>query len=131
MWSRTIAAIAVLAPVWLGTPAIAASAKKQPPAAAQKLTPETVNTAAFSAQPAKPAKPAKADKASKAMDPVVLKAQILLDRAGFSPGSIDAIDGENYAKALTAFQRQNGLDGPASSTSRPGRSSPPPLPIPC
>jgi lipoprotein-anchoring transpeptidase ErfK/SrfK len=111
MWSRTIAVIAVLAPVCLGTPAIAA--KKPAQAAAPKLTLETVNAAQFSAKPAQPGKPAKTDKkdkAAKTMDPVVLKAQVLLDRAGFSPGVIDAMGGENFAKALTVFQRENGLD---------------------
>jgi lipoprotein-anchoring transpeptidase ErfK/SrfK len=40
---------------------------------------------------------------------VVLKAEVLLDRAGFSPGAIDAKPGENFAKALAAFQRSAGL----------------------
>jgi lipoprotein-anchoring transpeptidase ErfK/SrfK len=118
MWSRSIALIAVLAPVWLATPAIAASAKKPPPVSAPKLTLESVNAAEFSAKPAKPAKPAKSDKASKSLDPVVLKAQVLLDRAGFSPGVIDALGGENFAKALTAFQRQNEL-GPSGKLDEP------------
>ena len=39
----------------------------------------------------------------------VLNAAILLDRAGFSPGAIDGRDGENFAKALHAFQQVNGL----------------------
>jgi lipoprotein-anchoring transpeptidase ErfK/SrfK len=112
MWSRTIAAVAVLASVGLGTPAIAA--KKPAQAPAPKLTLESVNNAEFFAKPAKPGQSAKTHKkhqASKTLDPVVLKAQVLLDRAGFSPGVIDAMGGENFAKALTAFQRQNELDG--------------------
>src|SRR5215216_3022824 len=39
----------------------------------------------------------------------VLNAAILLDRAGFSPGAIDGRDGDNFAKALHAFQQVNGL----------------------
>jgi lipoprotein-anchoring transpeptidase ErfK/SrfK len=42
--------------------------------------------------------------------PVLLKAQVLLDRAGFSPGAIDARDGENFDKALRAFQQSRELD---------------------
>jgi lipoprotein-anchoring transpeptidase ErfK/SrfK len=105
MWSRTIAAVAVLAPVWLGTPATAASAKKPAQASVQRLTLESVNAAEF-----KPGKPAKAENVAKALDPAVLKAQVRLDRAGFSPGVIDATGGDNFAKALTAYQRENGLD---------------------
>jgi peptidoglycan hydrolase-like protein with peptidoglycan-binding domain len=42
--------------------------------------------------------------------PVLLKAQVLLDRAGFSPGTIDAREGGNFEKALGAFQQAHGLD---------------------
>lgn len=37
-------------------------------------------------------------------DPLIIRTQILLDRAGTSPGVIDGYDGENYRKALRAFE---------------------------
>jgi lipoprotein-anchoring transpeptidase ErfK/SrfK len=40
---------------------------------------------------------------------VVIKAAVLLDRAGFSPGAIDGRTSPNFVNALRAFQQHNGL----------------------
>jgi lipoprotein-anchoring transpeptidase ErfK/SrfK len=48
-------------------------------------------------------------KKAPAIDQNVLQAEVLLDRAGLSPGTIDGRDGDNFAKAMHAFQQVNGL----------------------
>jgi lipoprotein-anchoring transpeptidase ErfK/SrfK len=63
------------------------------------LTVETVNVAGTMA----PAADAKPDPAA------TLRAQILLDRAHFSSGEIDAAAGSNLRVAIAGFQRQRGL----------------------
>jgi lipoprotein-anchoring transpeptidase ErfK/SrfK len=71
-----------------------------PPAmAAEALNAATVNQAQVSPK-------AKKGSSSQA---VMLRAQVLLDRASFSPGMIDGKSGENAKQAITAFQKARGL----------------------
>lgn len=66
---------------------------------AAALTAEAVNQASFNAK----AKP------RGGIEPAVLRAQIMLDRLRFSPGSIDGRNGDSFTKALDAFATANGL----------------------
>jgi lipoprotein-anchoring transpeptidase ErfK/SrfK len=68
-----------------------------PPASAAPLTGAAINAASFSKQAEEPS------------HALVAKAQVLLDRARFSPGAIDGREGDTFGNALKAFQRQNGL----------------------
>ncbi len=83
--ARLFAAAVVLC--WLAVPARAAG-----------LDAAAINNADFRAKPAE-------DK----IDATVVKAQILLDRALFSPGEIDGKLAENTRKALRAFAEAKGL----------------------
>lgn len=67
------------------------------PVHAQSLTLEAVNGADLKA------------KEEKGVRPAILKAQVLLDRARFSPGAIDGHDGENVQNAIKAFEKARDL----------------------
>ena len=66
---------------------------------ATALDPSAINNAQYSS------KRTSQDK----LDPAVVKAEILLDRAQFSPGEIDGKLSDNVRKALKEFARANGL----------------------
>ncbi|TBY15774.1 L,D-transpeptidase family protein [Rhizobium leguminosarum] len=71
-------------------------------AAARELRPEAINTASIASIGAE--KPAPADP-----DPAIVRLQVLLDRAGASPGVIDGLSGENVNKAVAGFEAMNDL----------------------
>jgi lipoprotein-anchoring transpeptidase ErfK/SrfK len=81
----------------IGAPA-AGSPSAGSSASAVTLTPDSVNAAGKTAIAG-----AKPDTAA------ILRAQILLDRARFSPGEIDGATGSNMRRALAGFQRKLGL----------------------
>ena len=81
-------AVALLSPVWF----------VQLAAAPVQLHAEAINKAEPSGKNQRNLSPA-----------VIARAQILLGRAKFSPGEIDAKDGENFKKAIRAFAEANGL----------------------
>src|SRR5215475_13142637 len=68
------------------------------PASAKSLDAEAVNKAQFDVPFA----------SKKAISPLVIKAEILLARAHFSPGEISGRLGENLNKAIAAFAEAQG-----------------------
>ncbi|AWN39428.1 L,D-transpeptidase [Methylobacterium durans] len=109
------ACVALVGTLCLSAPGLAAP-KREPPT----LNRDAVNAAAPEAKD-KDAKPQKkvARKESRKdddPDPLTVKAQVLLDRARFSPGAIDGRDGDNYQGALDAFAKAQGLSETKSLT---------------
>lgn len=69
-------------------------------AAPQGLDQEAVNSAEWTGK----------REAGDKIDPVMIKAQVLLDRARFSPGVIDGFKGENLQNAIRIFEKTSGLE---------------------
>jgi lipoprotein-anchoring transpeptidase ErfK/SrfK len=65
--------------------------------------------AALAQQKAAPAAKANAVAPSDKIDGTIFHAQVLLDRAGFSPGVIDGLEGMSFHEALRGFQTARGL----------------------
>ena len=86
---RLLAALALIA-----VTVLSADAEQTAPRTKLDLTPDTINSAS----------PETNDAA------LVTKAEVLLDRNHFSPGQIDGKEGENFRKALAAFQQTHKLD---------------------
>ena len=78
------------------------------------LSPASINAAGWKAPPPPPPPPPQPQPATPPApaqpDPLMIRAQILLDRAGFSPGVIDGLGGENTRQALEAYARANNLE---------------------
>ena len=75
------------------------------PETARPLSQELINTADLASLPAHYSP----DIQQPTPDPAIVRLQILLDRAGASPGVIDGFDGDNVRKAILAFEAMNGL----------------------
>ena len=73
-------------------------------AEAAEVKPDAINSASLSTIPAE-----RASKPSADPDPAVVRLQVLLDRAGTSPGVIDGIYGKNVTKAVASFEKMTGM----------------------
>jgi len=92
--------VSMAAPVPAGAPAKPVSQAAEPAVAATPSATPAGDTARF---------PASLTPEQRKL----LATQVLLDRAHFSPGTIDAQDGSNFKNAVAAYQRATGKSGDA------------------
>ena len=93
------------------TPAAPAPAPQQAPADPRAADLDRINKAVFdpAAASAAPAPATSADKTA-APDPLLIRAEVLLDRARFSPGVVDGKQGTNLKNAIIAYQSAHDIN---------------------
>jgi lipoprotein-anchoring transpeptidase ErfK/SrfK len=64
---------------------------------------QAINQADLQAAPPQRSGRARRARRTPSYDPALLRVEVLLDRAGFSPGAIDGRDGTNLERAVTAY----------------------------